>query len=369
MSHNITVEGGSSVRLPTKGKYCDRDIVITAEGGSEDLDAVLTEQEELITELQDALRGKAAGSGAVLPELTNPASAWDIVVGKQAIDGEGNVIEGVVNVVDGDISSGDCALFQSENGIWMECGMEEDVLIRAGLNFALYRPASDFGDAAPEDVTAGKTFTSAAGLAVVGTATASGDGSDPNALLDAALSNTLTDIDSNVTSIVAYACRGLSKLKTVNLPNATSIGTYAFYYCTALSSFSAPKVTTLNTYVFYNCDKISSINFPLATSVPTQCFYSCGILKKADFGAAKSIAASAFPYCEQLVTLILRRSDAICTLANKNAFTDTPIEDGTGYVYVPAALKEQYAQSANWSAYANQFRAIEDYPEICGGET
>lgn len=31
--HNITVEGGTSVRLPTAGKYCDRDIVITAEGG------------------------------------------------------------------------------------------------------------------------------------------------------------------------------------------------------------------------------------------------------------------------------------------------------------------------------------------------
>lgn len=30
---NITVEGGSSVRLPTAGKYCDRDIVITATGG------------------------------------------------------------------------------------------------------------------------------------------------------------------------------------------------------------------------------------------------------------------------------------------------------------------------------------------------
>lgn len=33
MSHNITVEGGKSYRLPTKGKYCDRDIVITAKGG------------------------------------------------------------------------------------------------------------------------------------------------------------------------------------------------------------------------------------------------------------------------------------------------------------------------------------------------
>lgn len=31
MSHNITVEGGDSVRLPTAGKYCDRDIVVTAQ--------------------------------------------------------------------------------------------------------------------------------------------------------------------------------------------------------------------------------------------------------------------------------------------------------------------------------------------------
>lgn len=36
MSFNIEVEGGSSVRLPTAGKYCDRDIVITATGGGDD---------------------------------------------------------------------------------------------------------------------------------------------------------------------------------------------------------------------------------------------------------------------------------------------------------------------------------------------
>lgn len=65
MSHNITVEGGTSVRLPTAGKYCDRDIVITAEGGKEDLDAVLTEQEELIATLQETLKGKASGGGDV----------------------------------------------------------------------------------------------------------------------------------------------------------------------------------------------------------------------------------------------------------------------------------------------------------------
>ena len=33
MSHNITIEGGKTVRLKTAGKYCDRDIVVTATGG------------------------------------------------------------------------------------------------------------------------------------------------------------------------------------------------------------------------------------------------------------------------------------------------------------------------------------------------
>ena len=33
MSHNISIESGTSVKLKTAGKYCDRDIVVTATGG------------------------------------------------------------------------------------------------------------------------------------------------------------------------------------------------------------------------------------------------------------------------------------------------------------------------------------------------
>lgn len=38
--HNITVQGGTSVRLLTAGKYCDRDILVTAEGGGIALDVI-----------------------------------------------------------------------------------------------------------------------------------------------------------------------------------------------------------------------------------------------------------------------------------------------------------------------------------------
>lgn len=215
----------------------------------------------------------------------------------------------------------------------------------------------------PETLARGATAHNAKGEQITGTMESGGTENQ----LDDTLDGSLTSIDSTVTSVVGYACRGLSKLKTVKLPNATSIGTYAFYYCTSMTSINAPKVTTLNSYAFYNCSKLSKVNFPLATSIPTYCFYTCGGVTKADFGAAKSIAASAFAYCDSMDTLILRRTDAICTLANTtNALKNTPIAGGTGYVYVPSALIETYKANSVWSTYANQFRAIEDYPDICG---
>lgn len=69
MSFSFEVESGKKISLKTAGKYVDRDIDVTATGGAEDLDAVLTEQEQLIETLKDTLQGKAAGGGSdpVLP--------------------------------------------------------------------------------------------------------------------------------------------------------------------------------------------------------------------------------------------------------------------------------------------------------------
>ena len=67
MSHKITVGGGKSVRLPTAGKYCDRDIEVTAEAG-----------------------------GVELPELKNPGSAADLMEDKELIGQDGEVIAGSI---------------------------------------------------------------------------------------------------------------------------------------------------------------------------------------------------------------------------------------------------------------------------------
>ena len=79
-----------------------------------------------------------------------------------------------------------------------------------------------------------------------------------------------------------------------------------------------------------------------------------------------NVGAYAFAYCESLSVVILR-STTMATLADTNAFESTPIADGTGYIYVPAELVDGYKE--NWSTYADQIRAIEDYPDICETET
>ena len=65
-------------------------------------------------------------------------------------------------------------------------------------------------------------------------------------------------------------------------------------------------------------------------------------------------------------TLIIRNYNLVCILKNENALWNTPIANGTGYIYVPAALINSYKTANNWSTYSSQFRAIEDYPDICG---
>lgn len=75
-----------------------------------------------------------------------------------------------------------------------------------------------------------------------------------------------------------------------------------------------------------------------------------------------------FYECQVLETVIIRTSE-ICVLDSYMAFTGTPIESGTGYIYVPSALVDSYKAATNWTTYADQIRAIEDYPDICGGTT
>lgn len=210
-----------------------------------------------------------------------------------------------------------------------------------------------------------------------------GGGGD-NSAVDGVLANTATSLKSNVTSLRAYALRGCSKLVSVDLPKVTSVGDNALYgvgakelylpactkvggtaicYCNSLVKVNLPTCTTLGTYAFRDNKLLAEVSLPSVTTLSQNALYNCDSLKKISLPSVATINASAFNGSANFETLILEKSSVV-TLANTNAFNGTKIASGTGYIYVPSALVESYKSASNWSTYAAQIRAIEDYPEI-----
>lgn len=159
------------------------------------------------------------------------------------------------------------------------------------------------------------------------------------------LNGTLTEYSSeSVTAIPNYGFYGMAKLEKLNLPNATSIGGNGLMNCTALRSVNLPKVTSLANYALQGCRSIAALDLP----------------------SLSVIQGAVFTNMTALVALVLR-NNMVCSLGNQNSFNGTQIFSGTGYIYVPSALVANYKVARNWSTYAEQIRAIEDYPEITGG--
>ena len=158
-------------------------------------------------------------------------------------------------------------------------------------------------------------------------------------------------------------------LITCKLPKAIDLFNELFFAnCSSLKHVELPNVITLGGNVFKNCTSLKELNFPsFDGEVYTSDFTGCTALRKVDFaGRANFVRTNAFYDCKSLEAVIIR-GDSVSTLSNANNFSTSGIGLGTGYIYVPSVLVDSYKTATNWSTFANQFRAIEDYPEICGG--
>lgn len=132
--------------------------------------------------------------------------------------------------------------------------------------------------------------------------------------------------------------------------------------------YSNDRVTTVGAYAFQNCSGLTSVSFPNVTSIGDYAFNAAHKLAKADLPKVTSIGQHSFSAANALEALILRNTEKVCSLRS-DAVSYTKISSGSGYIYVPAALVDSYKAAANWQNYADQIRAIEDYPEITGGES
>lgn len=125
--------------------------------------------------------------------------------------------------------------------------------------------------------------------------------------------------------------------------------------------YANDRVTQIGAYAFRECVGLTGINFPNVVSIGTQAFRSCS-LTSVDFPLVASIGTYVFSDCSALTSVVLRAS-TVCNLQSANVFTGTPIESGTGYVYVPDELVDSYKSATNWSVYADQIRPISELEE------
>lgn len=166
-----------------------------------------------------------------------------------------------------------------------------------------------------------------------------------------------------------------TNLSKVDLPLVSKLYSGAFLACSALADVNLPAVTQISADVFQLCYNIPSLYFPSLVNLVDWgwTFASCERLAKAYFPKLTTITGGSFSNCRRMTTLILG-SDTVCRLESTNVFTETPIAGFTvatdgemGYVYVPSALVDSYKSATNWSVFASQIRAIEDYPEVLEG--
>lgn len=146
------------------------------------------------------------------------------------------------------------------------------------------------------------------------------------------------EIYDTITTNIVY-CAFTKGSFTANFPNAVSVSAQAFMN-SAATEIRLPNVETIGATTFSNSSKLSKcVLSDKLSSIPKEVFYG-----------TKSLVTIVLPY------------NGVVSLTNTGIFTNSAVASGTGYVYVPSAQVEAYKTDANWSTYANQIRAIEDYP-------
>lgn len=126
----------------------------------------------------------------------------------------------------------------------------------------------------------------------------------------------------------------------ITLPNATSIKQYAFEGSQNLNSVLFKQSPIIEAYAFANCPNLTTVDATSTTLYLTGQYI--------------------FQNCESLTSVIIRGT-TMGTLGNSNAFENTPIANGTGYIYVPSKCISNYQTGENWVTYKNQIRTLENY--------
>lgn len=200
--------------------------------------------------------------------------------------------------------------------------------------------------------------------------------------VDALVSNTLTSLEEDgITTLADYSLYHHTALTSINFPNLTSIGICCFEGCTGITSVAMPNVTNIKQSSFRGCTGLTSISLPEATTLGIYAFGECSHLATVSVPKLKTLDANTFRYCHALtsfdvpstvtqipatcfadsgLTTLILRKDSMVTLANIDAFSNTPIASFEGIIYVPNELVSTYKADSKWKKFF--ICSIDDYP-------
>lgn len=170
-------------------------------------------------------------------------------------------------------------------------------------------------------------------------------------------------------TLSAYAFYERSNVTKIELPYLQYLKERCFFGCQNLKTLLLPGLIGYTyQYMAAGCTALVDVDIHGSSYISSYTFQNCTSLKKVDLHKVGTIATYSFIGATKFDTLIIR-TDTVPTLGGTNAFNNTKIKSGgTGYIYVKSALLDEFRAATNWSTYSSQFRAIEDYPEICGTE-
>lgn len=182
-------------------------------------------------------------------------------------------------------------------------------------------------------------------------------------LIDNSMGGNVTKFPSNLTAIGNYAFHSKTNLGLTELPDEiTSIGQYSFYGCTNLALNKLPSsLESISSYAFFKCSNLQIKNITEnVESISSFAFSECTSLTEITCESnLDSIGNSAFSKCSNLAKFALPNVTKVTTLGT-TVFSNTPIANDEGYIYVPDTLVDSFKSATNWSRYETQIKAISE---------
>lgn len=175
------------------------------------------------------------------------------------------------------------------------------------------------------------------------------------------INGSITEVYSEVTELGAMSLANNPNMTSVTLPNVTDVGYMGLAYNNSLKSVDMPNAKAFGSHVFYQCTELENIDLPSIRNVGANMFNGCSSLKFANIHLVDGSSGNTFANCVELKAVRIEKQTMIPTLTSANAFSNTPIESGTGFIYVARRLIDDYKTATNWVTYASQFRVLEDY--------